>query len=74
MPKGGYVRRASESFSVSEPVIEPILVGSLGSQELGGDNAVPWCMAATIDPNALPGLREAFEHHRPRGTPTDVVS
>jgi hypothetical protein len=62
--------RGTERFGAGPParidgelLIAPIDVGSAGVQNEGGTEREPWAMTVTIDLDAVPHLREAFERH-----------
>jgi hypothetical protein len=56
-----------------EPMLDPLLVGTISAQGEDGDPQAPWVMTVTLDIDRIPGLREAFER-TVAGEELDVVS
>jgi hypothetical protein len=67
------VDRDEQSFRVTEPVIEPRAVGSFGTQDVRTRDREAAAMTVSIDPDAVVGLREAFERQK-AGSQLDVIS
>jgi hypothetical protein len=67
------VSRDIHGIALPDPILVPLQVGSFGAQTVGGEEAEIVAMTATIDVDALPGLRAAFEKHA-SGTALDIVS
>jgi hypothetical protein len=67
------LERTGEFPGQDGPVIEPIDVGSMLGQDYEGVSREPWVMTVTIDPDAVPKLREALERHM-SGTVLDVTT
>jgi hypothetical protein len=56
-----------------EPMLDPMLVGTISAQDEDGRAGEPWVMTVTIDIDEIPRLREAFER-TVAGEELDVVS
>jgi hypothetical protein len=67
------VERNIDGFTLPEPLLVPLQVGSFGAQSPGGDESEVLAMTATIDIDQLPGLRAAFEKHH-AGTLLDITA
>jgi hypothetical protein len=67
------VERNIDGFTLPEPLLVPLQVGSFGAQSPGGEESEVLAMTATIDIDQLPGLRAAFEKHH-AGTLLDITA
>src|SRR5689334_7955975 len=67
------VKDKSGGFELTEPIIEPVAVGSFGGQDPDTGERDAFALTITLDPDELRGLGQAFERSH-SGEALDVVS
>jgi hypothetical protein len=64
---------SGDEFRVPEPVLMPVNVANYSVQDESSDDRLPVTMVAVLEPDALPGLDDAFTRNH-SGDALDVVS